>query len=284
MSEYIKASGLIKDYGKLRALKGVELSLSGGRIVGLLGKNGAGKSTLLKCLLGLLRYEGQIEILGKNLKEWKHGLYGRVAFIPDVSGLDPRLSVQQTLDYSAGINPGFDTQKAQRLFSRSDLPCDQKVGTLSKGMKTKLYLLLTLSRDADILLLDEPTLGLDIVFRKAFYDLLLGEFFDESKLVIISTHQVAELENILDEAVFIDNGRILLHESLERLKRRWSLVELPASREAELAALAPAALSRSLGQLRALIKDVQAPEGARVTPASLSDIFVAMVNSEGEEQ
>lgn len=284
MSEYIKASGLIKDYGRLRALKGVELSLSGGRIVGLLGKNGAGKSTLLKCLLGLLRYEGQIEILGKNLREWKQGLYGRVAFIPDVSGLDPRLTVRQTLDYSAGINPGFDRQKAQRLFSRSDLPCDQKVGTLSKGMKTKLYLLLTLSRDADILLLDEPTLGLDIVFRKAFYDLLLGEFFDESKLVIISTHQVAELENILDEAVFIDNGRILLHQSLEQLKRSWSLAELPASREAELAALGPVALSRSLGQVRALLKDAQAPEDARVMPAGLSDIFVAMVNGKGELQ
>lgn len=284
MSDYIKTSGLIKDYGRLRALQGVELRLERGRIVGLLGKNGAGKSTLLKCLLGLLRYEGHIEVLGKDLKEWKHELYGRVAFIPDVSGLDPRLSVQQTLDYSAGINPGFDTKKAQRLFARSELPCAQKVGTLSKGMKTKLYLLLTLSRDADILLLDEPTLGLDIVFRKAFYDLLLGEFFDESKLVLISTHQVAELENILDEAVFIDRGRILLHESLEVLKGRWSLVELPASREAELMELKPKALSRSLGRVRGLVENAAAPAGARVEAAGLSDIFVAMVNPEGEAQ
>jgi ABC-2 type transport system ATP-binding protein len=284
MESYIKTTGLIKDYGKLRALHGVDLELQRGRIVGLLGKNGAGKSTFLKCLLGLLRHEGDIQILGKTLKDWKHDLYGHVAFIPDVSGLDPRLTVQQTLDFCAGINPRWNGEKAGRLFARSDLPPYQKVGTLSKGMKTKLYLLLTLSCDVDILLLDEPTLGLDIVFRKAFYDLLLGEFFDEDKLVVISTHQVSEVENILDEVVFIDQGKILLHEEMSGMKEQWKLVELPASREAELQALNPKILTRSLGRVRGLVNTAVDLKDARVEPASVSDVFVAMVKAEGEEK
>lgn len=282
-SKYIVTKGLTKDYGKLRALADVDLELGAGRIVGLLGKNGAGKSTLLKCLLGLLRYGGRVEVMGRDLKEWKEDLYGRVAFIPDVSGLDPRLTVAETLAYASGVNANWNAEKSRRLFSGSGLPEKQKVGTLSKGMKTKLYLLLTLSREVDILLLDEPTLGLDIVFRKSFYDMLLGEYYDESKLVLVSTHQVSELENILDEVIFIDGGRILLHSGVPELKERWKRVELPASREGELRGMPVRQISRGLGKVQGLVEGAVNLKDAHIGMPTLSEIFVAVLNEGGQE-
>ena len=278
MEHVININGLTKDYKQVRALEGINLKIPRGRIVGLLGKNGAGKSTLLKCLLDFLRYEGDVSFFGKSIKEWKYDLHTRVAFIPDVSGLDPRLTVQQTMDYAAGINPTWNIEKAERLFAKSDLPRNQKVKTLSKGMKTKLYLLLTLAKDVDILLLDEPTLGLDIVFRKEFYDLLLGEFFDESKTVIISTHQVAEVENILQDVVFIDKGKVKLHQAVDKLKKDWSIVEVSTDREQDLMAFNPKAISRSLGKVRGLVEGDIKLSDATIAVPSVSDIFVAVVN------
>jgi len=278
MEHVINISGLTKDYKQVRALEGVDLNIPRGRIVGLLGKNGAGKSTLLKCLLDFLHFEGDVAFFGKSLKEWKYDLHTRVAFIPDVSGLDPRLTVQQTIDYVAGMNPTWNADKAERLFAKSELPRNQKVKTLSKGMKTKLYLLLTLAKDVDVLLLDEPTLGLDIVFRKEFYDLLLGEFFDESKTVIISTHQVAEVENILQDVVFIDHGKVKLHQAVDILKKDWSIVEVSADREHELMAFNPKATSRSLGKVRGLVEGDIILSDATIAVPSVSDIFVAVVN------
>ncbi|MDZ7796410.1 MAG: ATP-binding cassette domain-containing protein [Candidatus Marinimicrobia bacterium] len=225
-----------------------------------------------------MKYEGDIRMFGKPAEAWKHKLYERVAFIPDVSGLDPRLTVRQTIDFSAAVNPAWNAEKAERLFAKSDLPCDRKVSTLSKGMKTKLYLLLTLSKDVDILLLDEPTLGLDIVFRKEFYDLLLGEFFDESKTVIISTHQVAEVENILQDVIFLDEGKVLLSKPVQELKDQWHIVEVPKDRQNELADLSPKAMSHSLGKVRGLIKGHEKLPGAKIFVPSVSDIFVAIVN------
>ena len=278
MEHVININGLTKDYKQVRALENVDLKIPRGRIVGLLGKNGAGKSTLLKCLLNFLRYEGDISFFGKSTAEWKHNLYSRVAFIPDVSGLDPRLTVRETIDFTAGMNPTWDKEKAERSFSISELPGNQKVGTLSTGMKTKLYLMLTLAKDVDVLLLDEPTLGLDIVFRKEFYDLLLGEFFDENKTVIISTHQVSEVENILHDVIFIDHGRIKLHEDIDTLKKNWSIVEVTADHEQDLEAYQPKATSRSLGKIRGLVQGNVSLPGATVAIPSISDIFVAVVS------
>jgi ABC-2 type transport system ATP-binding protein len=276
MEHYITIKDLSKRYKTVEALRRVDLEIPKGSIIGLLGKNGAGKSTLLKCMLGLLRYEGEIELFNKPQSEWKHDLFKRVAFIPDVSGLDLRLTVEQTINYSAEVNDSWNWDKAKRLFAESDLPCSAKAGTLSKGMKTKLYLLLTLSKDVDVLLLDEPTLGLDIVFRKEFYDLLLGEFFDEDKTVIISTHQVAEVENILQEVIFIDEGKILLHESVDALKEKWHIYEAPQSRAEELAAYRPKVMTKTLGRVRALMEgDLQIPDAEVLIPG-LSDIFVAL--------
>jgi ABC-2 type transport system ATP-binding protein len=276
MEHYITINDLSKNYKQVQALKNVDLSIPKGSIIGLLGKNGAGKSTMMKCILGLLRYEGEIAVMGKPLSEWKHELYKHVAFIPDVSGLDPRLSVEQTINYSAAVNETWNWDKAKRLFAESDLPIDQKVGTLSKGMKTKLYLLLTLSKDVDILLLDEPTLGLDIIFRKEFYDLLLGEFFDESKTVIISTHQVAEVENILDEVIFIDEGKVILHESVKTLKEKWNIYEVPQDKAEALTACHPRIMTKTLGRVRGLVEGECGIPGAEAQIPGLSDIFVAL--------
>jgi len=278
MEHVIDIKELTKDYKQVRALENVDLQIPKGRIVGLLGKNGAGKSTMLKCLLDFLKYEGDIAFFGKSTKEWKHELHTKVAFIPDVSGLDPRLTVQETIDYVSGMNPTWNWDKAERLFAKSELPRDQKVKTLSKGMKTKLYLMLTLAKDVDILLLDEPTLGLDIVFRKEFYDLLLGEFFDETKTVLISTHQVAEVENILQDVIFIDHGHIKLHEDMNTLKSNWSVVEVPADKEDELMAFNPKSKTKTLGKVRGLVEGKITLPGADYAVPSVSDIFVAMVN------
>lgn len=277
MEHVINVRGLTKDYKQVRALENVDLKVPQGRIVGLLGKNGAGKSTLLKCLLDFLHYEGEVVFFGKPVSEWKHDLHSKVAFIPDVSGLDPRLTVQETIDFTAGMNPTWNAEKAERLFLKSELPKDQKVKTLSKGMKTKLYLMLTLAKDVDILLLDEPTLGLDIVFRKEFYDLLLGEFFDETKTVVISTHQVSEVENILQDVIFIDQGRIRLHQDLESLKSGWAIVEVPSDMERDLMAFNPKSKTKSLGKVRGLVEGKIEIPGAHYTIPSVADIFVAMV-------
>jgi ABC-2 type transport system ATP-binding protein len=278
MEHVINTQGLTKDYKQVRALENVDLKIPRGRIVGLLGKNGAGKSTLLKCFLDFLRYEGEIFFFGKSSKEWQHDLHTKVAFIPDVSGLDPRLTVQETIDYTAGMNPTWNYEKAERLFAKSELPCDQKVKTLSKGMKTKLYLMLTLAKDVDILLLDEPTLGLDIVFRKEFYDLLLGEFFDESKTVVISTHQVAEVENILQDVIFIDHGKIKLHEDMNALKSNWTVVEVPIDKENDLLAFNPKSTTKTLGKVRGLVEGRIDLPGANYAVPSVSDIFVSVIS------
>lgn len=282
MENYISIKNLSKNYGQVEALKHVDLEIPKGKIVGLMGKNGAGKSTLLKSMLGMLKYEGDVCMLGKNIYEWKHELYGRVAFIPDVSGLDPRLTVQETIDFTAAVNESWNWDKSKRLFAESELPCDQKVGTLSKGMKTKLYLLLTLSKDVDILLLDEPTLGLDIVFRKEFYDLLLGEFYNEDKTVIISTHQVAEVENILHDVVFIDKGRVLLNSSVEDLKNKWHIYEVPLDQENIVKAYHPSMMTKSLGYYRVLLKGKMDIEGVKSSVPGLSDIFIALTQGERE--
>ena len=276
MKHYIEVKDLSKHYKTVTALKNIDLDIPKGKILGLMGKNGAGKSTLLKCLLGLLRYEGNISMFGKPINEWKHELYGRVAFIPDVSGLDPRLTVEQTINYTAAVNDSWNWDKSKRLFAQSDLPCDQKVGNLSKGMKTKLYLLLTLSKDVDVLLLDEPTLGLDIVFRKEFYDLLLGEFYDESKTVIISTHQVAEVENILQDVIIIDQGKILLNGSVDELKNEWKIIEVPQSKEEELKKYNPKVMTKTLGHVRGLVEGNVDIPGAKFIMPTLSEIFVAL--------
>ncbi len=283
MSEYVyRVENLSKHYGKLKALDNVNLSLGRGRMIGLLGKNGAGKSTLLRCMLGLLKHEGSVNLGGMEVKHLDHRVFKDVAFIPDVSGLDDRLTVKQSLDYVRGMNPNWNEDRAQKLFSISNLPLKQKVGKLSKGMKTKLYLLITLSLDVKYLLLDEPTLGLDIAFRKEFFNTILGEFFDETKTILISTHQAEEVEGLLQEVIFLDQGRVVLHEDLETLKNSRRIVSLPREREQELLAFNPRVISRALGSSSVILDSGVNIEGAEYGRPDLADIFLSEVGGSNE--
>lgn len=283
MSEFIyQINNLTKHYGKFKALDDVSLKLEKGKIIGLLGKNGAGKSTLMRCMLGLLHHQGDVTLGERKLAHRDHRIFEEVAFIPDVNGLDDRLTVRQTIDYIRGVNDRWNEERAQKLLATSNLPLKKKVGKLSKGMKTKLYLLITLSLDVRYLLLDEPTLGLDIAFRKEFFNTILGEFFDEEKTILISTHQAEEVEDLLQEVIFIDNGRILLHEDMENLKSRLRVVTLPGDREAEIMAHSPKVLGRTLGYVSAVLpSDIQI-EGATYNRANLADIFLSVVGGTHE--
>ncbi|MDY0152627.1 MAG: ABC transporter ATP-binding protein [Candidatus Cloacimonas sp.] len=273
---------LSKHYGTFKALDGVNLSLSQGKIIGLLGKNGAGKSTLMRCMLGFLSHDGDVLIDDSLLRTRDHAIFKKVAFIPDVSGLDDRLTVRQTMEYIRGVNPCWNETTASKIFAISNLPLNKKVGKLSKGMKTKLYLLITLSLDVNYLLLDEPTLGLDIAFRKEFFNLILGEFFDENKTILISTHQVEEVEDILQEIIFIDNGKILLHEEVESLKTRFRVVSLPLDRAEELLNHKPKVMAKTLGFMSAVLDSAIEIEGANYGRANLADIFMAVVGGSHE--
>lgn len=273
---------LNKYYGKFKALDNVNLNLGQGKIIGLLGKNGAGKSTLMRCMLGFLAHDGDVLIDDAILTHRDQRIFEKVAFIPDVSGLDDRLTVRQTMEYISEVNPTWNPATAKKLFEISNLPLNKKVGKLSKGMKTKLYLLITLSLDVSYLLLDEPTLGLDIAFRKEFFNTILGEFFDEDKTILISTHQVEEVEDLLQEIVFIDEGKILLHEEVDSLKQRFRVISLPIDRAAELNVHKPKVVSKTLGFISAVLDSSIEIEGATYARANLADIFMAVVGGSHE--
>lgn len=271
-----------KNYGKFQALDDVSFTLPWGKIVGLLGKNGAGKSTLMRCMLGYLKHEGKVSLDGMELKHRDHRVFNQVAFIPDISGLDDRMTVKQSWDYIKDMNPHFNNDRAERLLAKSNLPMNKKVGKLSKGMKTKLYLLLTLSLDVRYLLLDEPTLGLDIAFRKEFFNIILGEFFDEQRTIFISTHQVEEVEDILQEIIFIDKGKIILNEEVEALKQRLHVITIPADRIAELEAHKPKVINSTMGFVSAVVDAKVEIEGAIYNRPKLADIFMEYVGGNYE--
>jgi ABC-2 type transport system ATP-binding protein len=274
---YISIRGLSKYYGKQKALNNINLEIPKGRIVGLLGKNGAGKSTLMRSILGFLKYEGQIKILGEDIAHNAMVTKKDIAFIPDVSCLDDRLTVGQTIDYVKNVNFNWDEATAERLLKKSDLPLNKKVSALSKGMKTKLYLLITLALDVKILLLDEPTLGLDILFRKEFFNTILGEFYNSEKTIIISTHQVEEVEHILQDIIFIDYGNLILYENVQNLKDKYNIISVPSSQKNALLAYQPQMMHEALGKVHAIVKSEVQIEGAEYNRPGLSDLFVAKV-------
>jgi len=273
----MEIKSLSKNFGKVQALNDVNLAIPKGRIIGLLGKNGAGKSTLMRCMLGFLKYDGEIFYHGKKLEHNDSNIFRNVAFIPDVSALDDRLTVAQTIAYIKGVNPSWNDRKADNLLEKSDLPLKQKVKTLSKGMKTKLYLLLVLSLDVEFLLLDEPTIGLDIVFRKEFFNTILGEFYDETKTILISTHQVDEVENILQDIIFIDKGKIILYEYIDNLRQKYMEIKVPREFADELKRHNPLQIWEGLGYVHALVESKLDIQGAEYGAPQLVDLFLAKV-------
>jgi ABC-2 type transport system ATP-binding protein len=223
----IEARGLRKAFGTTIALDGIDLRIEEGRILGLIGPNGAGKTTALNAILGLTSYDGQLSVLGRDPWNARES-HARCLFIADVAVLPRWIRVTQLLDYVAGVHPRFDRAKAEGFLAKTTIKRTSKVRQLSKGMVAQLHLAVVMAIDAKLLVLDEPTLGLDILYRKQFYDSLLNDYFDHSRTIVVTTHQVEEIQDVLTDLMFIDQGRIVLECSMEEFDSRY--VEVMANR------------------------------------------------------
>src|SRR5712664_3147366 len=217
----IEARGLRKAFGTTVAVDGIDLRVEEGRILGLIGPNGAGKTTALNAILGLTPYQGELRVLGRDPWTERDQLMRDVSFIADVAVLPRWMRVSQVIDYVAGVHPRFDRAKAEGLLAKTSIGRDRKVRELSKGMVTQLHVALIMAIDARLLVLDEPTLGLDILFRKQFYDSLLNDYFDRNRSVLVTTHQVDEIQHVLTDVMFIDRGRIVFDRSMEDVESRY---------------------------------------------------------------
>jgi ABC-2 type transport system ATP-binding protein len=278
MSALIKAKGLKKNYGALRALDDVSLEIEPGRIVGLIGPNGAGKTTALKAILGLTGFEGEMDVLGFDPRTQRHRMMQEVCFIADVATLPRWMRVRQAIDFVEGVHPRFRRERAEHFLSRTEIKRDSKIKALSKGMVTQLHLALVMAIDARLLVLDEPTLGLDILYRKEFYTNLLNDYFDEQKTIIVTTHQVEEIEKILTDLVFIHHGRIVLNEAMEDLDQRFSEVLVAPDRADAARALGPIHEREVFGKKLFIFEDVareRVAELGEVRAPNVSDLFVA---------
>lgn len=226
----VKASGLSKRYGKSIAVDNISFQIPAGRIIGLIGPNGSGKTTTLKAMLGLVPFEGELRVLGLDPRTQRDELMENVSFIADVAVLPRWLRVSEAVDFVAGVHPKFDRTKAERYLKNTKLTPKMKVKEMSKGMIVQLHLALVMAIDAKLLVLDEPTLGLDILYRKQFYQNLLEDYFDEQKTIIVTTHQVEEIEHILSDLMFIRDGRITLSATMDEIGERFTEVMVPANK------------------------------------------------------
>ena len=278
MTTVISAQGVTKRYGDKFALNNFNLEVGRGQIVGLIGPNGAGKTTALRCLLGLATYEGSLTVMGSDPSRNRLQLLEQVAYIADTSVLPSWISVAQILHHIDGVHPKFDRAKAESFLAQTEIQASQKVRTLSKGMVTQLHLALAISIDARLLVLDEPTLGLDIIYRKRFYQQLLNDYFDEERTIVITTHQVEEVESLLTNLVFIKQGRTVLDIPMESLAQQFSELEVSNANLAAATALQPIHTRNVLGGKILLFEGVAA---SRLTPfgdvriPSVADLFVA---------
>jgi ABC-2 type transport system ATP-binding protein len=279
----IEARGLAKSYGATVALAGVDLTVEEGRILGLIGPNGAGKSTALQAILGLIPHTGTLRVLGLDPWADRDRLMTEVCFIADVAVLPRWMRVSQALDYMAGVHPRFDRAAAERFLAKTTIKRASKVRELSKGMVTQLHLALVMAIDARLLVLDEPTLGLDLIYRKQFYDTLLNDYLDRGRTIIVSTHQVEEIQHILTDVAFIDRGRIVLDTSMEAFEARY-LEAMVGPEQLEAArALKPIYERRLFGRHLLIFDGVDraalGPLGEARTP-SLADLFVALMGGQ----
>lgn len=283
----VQANGLAKRYGQVHALKPTTFTIPPGRIVGIIGPNGAGKSTLVNALLGLISHDGELEVLGRRPLEQRASLMNDVSYIADVATLPRWIKVKDLLSVVEGIHPRFSRKKAEERLARTTVRPNARVRELSKGMIVQLHLSIALSIDARLLVLDEPTLGLDLINRRSFYDAILSDFFDESRSIIVTTHQVEEIEHVLTHVMMIREGEVVLDASLDELGERFAAVDVPDARRVEAEVLKPVYARRGIG--RATYVYDAAPrerlealgEPRRV---SLADLFVATVQPKGEAQ
>ncbi|MGN6728987.1 MAG: ABC transporter ATP-binding protein [Rhodanobacteraceae bacterium] len=274
----IRAAGLSKRYGKTVALDHTRFDVHAGRIVGLIGPNGAGKTTALKAILGLTDFEGELSVLGLDPRKERPALMRQVCFIADVATLPRWITVSQAIDFVAGIHPRFDRAKCMRFLARTKLQPNQRVRQMSKGMIVQLHLAIVMAIDARLLVLDEPTLGLDILYRKQFYQSLLEDYFDENKTILVTTHQVEEIEHILTDLMFIRDGKIVLDTPMDALGERFAEVMVSADQVDAARALKPIDERQVFGKSIFLFDGVPAAQLAQlgeVRRPSVADLFVA---------
>jgi ABC-2 type transport system ATP-binding protein len=279
----IEARGLRKAFGTTIALDGVNLRVEEGRILGMIGPNGAGKTTALNAILGLTSYEGQLTVLGRDPWNARDQLMRDVSFIADVAVLPRWIRVSQLLDYVAGVRPKFDRAKAEGFLAKTTIKRTSKVRQLSKGMVAQLHLALVMAIDAKLLVLDEPTLGLDILYRKQFYDSLLNDYFDKTRTIVVTTHQVEEVQDVLTDLMFIDRGRIVLECSMEEFESRYLEVMVNPEHVAAARALKPIHERPVFGRSVMLFDGANRQQVAalgEVRRPSIADLFVAVMSRE----
>jgi ABC-2 type transport system ATP-binding protein len=285
MSALIEARDLTKRYGSHVALDRATFSVAPGRIVGLIGPNGAGKTSALRSILGLTAYEGQLQVLGREPFRERARLMRDACFIADVAVLPGWLSVENAIDFVAAVHPRFRRDRAAALLGRTGITGKRRMRELSKGMKTQVHLALTMAIDARLLVLDEPTLGLDILARRAFYDALVNDYMDDTRTILITTHQVEEVENLLTDVLFIDKGRIVLDASLDDIASRYGAVAVSADRMEAARAEKPFYERRMLGKMLLYYENPNlerlAAFGEVHTP-SVADLFVAKLSGAPE--
>lgn len=283
MSVLIKASNVAKSYGSTQALHPSSFEVKEGRIMGLIGPNGAGKTTVLKAILGLTPFDGRLEVLGYNPYRQRAALMEEVCFIADVAILPRWMKVRQALDFVQSVHPRFHRTRALEFLSRTEIGLDKKVKQLSKGMVVQLHLALVMAIDAHLLVLDEPTLGLDILYRKAFYESLLNDYFDEKRTIIITTHQVEEVEHILTDLMFIQHGRVVLDATMDEIAERYCEVMVKGEHAAAASALGPIHQREVFGRQLMLFEGVGRKSlqafGELRTP-NVADLFVAKMQEE----
>jgi ABC-2 type transport system ATP-binding protein len=282
----VEARGLRKVFNTTPALDGIDLRIEEGRILGLIGPNGAGKTTALNAILGLTPFEGELKVLGQDPWNAREQLMRDVSFIADVAVLPRWIRVSDLLDYMAGVHPRFDRAKAEGFLAKTTIKRESKVRQLSKGMVAQLHLAIIMAIDARLLVLDEPTLGLDILYRKQFYDSLLNDYFDGTRTIIITTHQVDEIEDVLTDLIFIDRGRLVLECSMEQFEGRYLEVmvnpeELPAARALKPIHERPV-FGRSVLLYEGVNREDLAPLGETRRP-SIADVFVAVMGRQNPE-
>jgi ABC-2 type transport system ATP-binding protein len=283
----IEARGLRKTFGTTVALDGVDLRIEEGRILGLIGPNGAGKTTALNAILGLTAYQGELRVLGRDPWTERDQLMRDVCFIADVAVLPRWIKVSQALDYVAGVHPRFDRVKAESFLAKTTISRSRRVRELSKGMVTQLHLALVMAIDARLLVLDEPTLGLDILYRKQFYDSLLNDYFDRRRTIVVATHQVEEIQHVLTDLMFIDRGRIVFDRSMEEVESRYLEVMVHPEQVAAARALKPIHERQGFGRSILMFDTVDRQQLAalgEVRTPSIADLFVAVMGDKSGSQ
>ena len=278
----INASNIRKLYDGSYALDGIDLEVRQGQITGLIGPNGAGKSTFLQCVLGLIRTEGNLEVLGLDPRKERHKLLKEVCSITDVAVLPKWMTVNQLLQYMNGVHPGFNLEKCISILSRTNIKQTSKIKVLSRGMVVQLHLSIVMAIDAKILVLDEPTLGLDLVYRKDFYSQLIEDYYEGDKTILISTHQVEEIEGVLSDAVFMNQGRIVMKDSIESINKKFLELRPHQSNLDQARILNPIHERMELGREVMLFEDVDSQklsELGDVWPPFIADLFMAIMES-----